>query len=151
MGRLAEHRFRIIFNGMHSKEKRLFNFRDDSRDFDFRLVKVQREIARGEVAYQELLLLCNSVNIDIPQFNALAKQYGGQDAVKEAIKRHGSDYQLHLVVSLQEEEEASDPTLKEYHEGWLATLDRIKEDREEALRRSKGRYVHTLPDPFEEV
>ena len=88
---------------MHSKEKRLFNFRDDSRDFDFRLVKVQREIARGEVAYQELLLLCNSVNIDIPQFNALAKQYGGQDAVKEA------------------------------------------------LRRSKGRYVHTLPDPFEEV
>lgn len=117
-------------------EVRRYDYRDETPGDGLRLVEVQGKIARGEAAYQALVLICNSVQIDIPQFFVLADKYGGQDAVKEAIKMHGSDYLLHLITDLREKEEASDPTLAEYHEGWLVTLDNKKVEREEALRSS---------------
>lgn len=122
---------------MSDSERPLHRFEYDSPNYNLRLVEVQREITRREAAYQELLSLCNSVNIDSVQLNALAKQYGGQGAVIEAIRRYGTDYQLHLVVAAQEKEEASDPNLKTYHDGWLAHREEVVAGREEALQRSK--------------
>lgn len=121
---------------MSSGETR-YDYRVNLPGDDLRLEKVQRQIAKGEAGYQQLLALCSSVQIDIPRFFELANQYGGQDAVKEAIRNHGSDYELHLIVSAQEEEEARDPNLKTYHDGWLAHREEEVAGREEALQRSK--------------
>jgi len=105
-----------------------YDYRDEKLEDRLRLVTLQQKIANGEAEYQELLSICNSVHIDIPQFNELAQKFGGPDAVKGAIRDHGSDYLLYLIAALHEKEEASDPTLAAYHEGWLAA-------REEAVER----------------